>query len=1049
MSDNLSTGFPLSRAQLGIWFADQDETHAGRYQIAEYFDIAGPVDATAFRTAWIRAWEETEALRVTVTDTPGGPRQSVLLAPSPDIRFLDLTIAQDPEPAALGWMRDDLARPLDVTREPVFTVCLLKLSARRFLWYQRAHHLAVDGFGAALFAQRVADLYTQEMGGPRAAPSSFASLADLLAVEETYRASAAFEADRAFWHHQFADRPRPVSLSDRSWQPAAPVLRRNARIPADQADRLRAGLGRSLAPTMVAAVAAQLHLTTGAEDVVVSLPVTARRGDVARRTPGMLSNSVPLRLTVHGGMTFAALTRQAALAIKKALPHQRYRAEDLHRDLGYARGERGVVGPMVNVMTFPYTFLVGGHAAVAHNLSNGPVGDIAVAVCGRQDGAGLSVDTDASSARYGAEELSHHEQVLLGLLRAAADGPQTAIGSVVVSPAPRALRAGTPDTVGQEAQPTTRAGAPRCAAPDQDADGGTESAQEALVQLFRSVLKVAEVASDDAFFDLGGDSITAIQLVSRARENGWVITLKQVFARETPGELARVAVPVSQEDGTAERRAVHDSATGVVPASPILRWLEELGGPVDAYQQSLLIRTPAGLTPDILHTLLTFLVDHHDVLRARLVDEGDGWRLRIGPVGSVAVAGLVERVDVEDRSAEEAGVLAAAHVRQAAERLDPWAGILLQARLFDGGPDRRGMLLLVVHHLAVDGASWYTLLRDLALAWDAHQAGRDMELPPVRTSFKRWSELLRDSAHDPGRLAELPYWRSVLAADGPSFGERPLDPAADTAGSSTRRYVVLDSARSAPLLASVPAVVHGTIPDVLLTALTLALHTWRSERGLPASHDVLVDLEGHGRADGGYEADLSRTVGWFTSMHPVRLNPADATDRIPRDTTDALARVKEQLRAAPGDGLGFGLLRHLNVDTGRELRDLARPQILFNYVGRLPGREDADWTPVSAADVLRDGRDPRTPVDHGLTVDVLVRDGSDGPQLEAGWSAPAGWLRDGDLDRLCTLWGKALDSLAADAAGRQVSRHTPSDLFLTGLGQDEVDDLEAELERWA
>ncbi|PZH19197.1 hypothetical protein C1I97_02890 [Streptomyces sp. NTH33] len=1048
MNDRTSTDFPLSRAQLGIWFADQDEAHGGRYQIAEYFDIAGPVDAAAFRCAWIRAWEETEALRVAVTDTPAGPRQSVLLGPSPDIRFLDLTTAGDPEAAALGRMRDNLTRPLDVTREPVLTVCLFRLSSRRFLWYQRTHHLTVDGFGAALFAERVAALYAQETGGPRAAAPSFGSLADLLADEEAYRASAAFDADRDFWTRKLADRPRPVSLSDRSWQPAAPVLRRTARIPADQADRLRAGLGRSLAPTAVAAVAAQLHLVTGAEDVVVSLPVTARRGDVARRTPGMLSNTVPLRLAVHGGMSFADLTRQAALVIKEALPHQRYRAEDLHRDLGFTRGERGVVGPMVNVMTFPHTFTMGGHTAVAHNLSNGPVGDIAVAVGGRQDGAGLSLDTDASSARYTEGELAHHEQTLLGLFRAAADDPQTAIGSVAVAPAPRAVRAGAPASGGEEAAPAAQAGPEPATAADQAEPGGSEAAQEAMVQLFRSVLGVAEAAPDDAFFDLGGDSITAIQLVSRARESGWAISLKQVFARETPRELAKVAVPAAQEHATAAGPAPHDAVMGPVPASPVLRWLEELGGPVDAYQQSLLIRTPAGLTQETLRTLLTALTDHHDVLRARLVDE-HGWRLHIAPVGSTTVEGLVERVAVEDFSDEETVALAATHVRKAAERLDPWAGALLQACLFDGGPDRRGMLLLVVHHLAVDGASWYTLLRDLALAWEAHGAGRPIELPPVATSVTRWNGLLEDSAHDAGRLAELAHWRSVLTPDAPSLGERPLDPAVDTAATSTRRHLVLDPARSAPLLSSVPAAVHGTIPDVLLTALALAIPAWRAERGLPASHDVLLDLEGHGRADGSHEADLSRTVGWFTSMHPVRLNPADAGGTVPQDATQALARVKEQLRAAPGDGLGFGLLRHLNADTGRELRGLAKPEILFNYLGRLPGREDADWSPVPAADVLRDGRDPRGPAGHGLTIDVLVREDSGGPRLEAGFSAPAGWLRDADLDRLCTLWDEALGALAAAAAGREVSRHTPSDLYLTGLGQDEVDDLEAELERWA
>ncbi|MEU6238714.1 condensation domain-containing protein, partial [Kitasatospora sp. NPDC047058] len=750
MGGSVTPGLPLSRAQLGMWFADQDVAHGGRCQIAEYFDIAGPVDPAVFDAAWTRAWSETEALRVVLTDTPDGPRQSPRTAPAPRVHVLDLSAAADPAAAAGHWMRQDLARPLDVTRDAVCTVGLLRLSARRFLWYQRAHHVAIDGYGAALFARRVADLYTCESAGLPAPAPDFCPLHALLADDEAYRASPAFEADRRYWTQRLADRPAPASLGDGPWQPTAPVLRSTARIPADRADRLRAGLGRSLAPAVVAILAAQLHLATGAEDVVVSLPVTARRGELARRTPGMLSNVVPIRLEVRPGRSFAELTRQAAAVVKEALPHQRYRFEDLHRDLGFRRGAQGVLGPSVNVMTFPYAFDFGGYPAVAHNLSNGPVGDLAVAVTGRQRDRGLGVHLDGSAARYDADALARHQEDFLALVRAAAEDPSVVPAAVRPSVARR--------PAGTEPADPPRDTTP--AAPAAPAGADPDRALDALVAVVRDVLG-ADAGPDDSFFELGGDSITAIQLVARAREKGWAVTLKHVFARETPRGLAEVAEPTEPTGGGDDASAGSD-APGAVAPTPALRRLEELGGAVDAYHQSLPVRTPAGLSPAGLDAVVTAVVRHHDLLRARLVDTG-GWHLETTPADRVDPAGLVRRIELPE-GADDPRAMVAEHLEPTAAGLDPRAGVMLQARWLDT-PGERGLLLLAVHHLAVDGASWHVLLRDLALAWDAWREGRPIELPPVRTPFARWSTALAEAAHAPERVAELPHWRAVLAPE--------------------------------------------------------------------------------------------------------------------------------------------------------------------------------------------------------------------------------------------------------------------------------------------
>ncbi|MEZ3183284.1 hypothetical protein KYY02_32915, partial [Streptomyces pimonensis] len=226
------------------------------------------------------------------------------------------------------------------------------------------------------------------------------------------------------------------------------------------------------------------------------------------------------------------------------------------------------------------------------------------------------------------------------------------------------------------------------------------------------------------------------------------------------------------------------------------------------------------------------------------------------------------------RRVSSAGADVAAEARAAVARLAPESGVTVQVVWFDAGPDAPGRLLVVVHHLAVDGVSWRILLPDLRQAWESAAAGGPVRLDPVGTSFRRWAGLLGERAQDPALLEELPYWTETFANPEPPLGSRPLNPVQDTAGTARRLTVTLPGAYTAPLLSSVPAAFHGGVDDVLLGALALAVRQWRETRGVDAGGGVLVDLEGHGR-DGdraGAEVDLSRTVGWFTRVHPVRLD---------------------------------------------------------------------------------------------------------------------------------------------------------------------------------
>jgi non-ribosomal peptide synthase protein (TIGR01720 family) len=453
-----------------------------------------------------------------------------------------------------------------------------------------------------------------------------------------------------------------------------------------------------------------------------------------------------------------------------------------------------------------------------------------------------------------------------------------------------------------------------------------------------------------------------------------------------------------------------------------MRALLERGGPIAAYHQAALVRTPADLTEPGLLAVLKALADRHDMLRARLVRDPEG-TLRVAPAQGTDVSGWLTRTDVH--GADEAGLRTAIsrHAETARAGLDPDAGAMVRAVWFDAGPGRPGRLLILVHHLVIDGVSWRVLLPDLATAWAAVRDGRTAELAPVELSFARWARLLGTRATDPAAEDELPWWTSTLATGADLPLARPLDPARDTVATTRYLSLTLPADLTGPLLSRVPAAFGATVNDVLLTAFALAVGDWRA-RTLGAQRPggpVLVDLEGHGREEElAGDADLSRTVGWFTSVVPVRLDPGDAD---PADAfaggpalDAALARIRAHLTALPTAGIGHGLLRHLNPGTVPRLAQLGEPQIEFNYMGRFDHPEAADWSYATEDDAADLDADPGMPMSHALTLNALTEDRPEGPELSAHWAYAAELLTEDAVRDLAHTWFRALEAVVRRAA---------------------------------
>ncbi|MFE7048784.1 amino acid adenylation domain-containing protein, partial [Streptomyces californicus] len=549
--------------------------------------------------------------------------------------------------------------------------------------------------------------------------------------------------------------------------------------------------------------------------------------------------------------------------------------------------------------------------------------------------------------------------------------------------------------------------------------GGHESAgspeEELLTALFAEVLGLPEVDPGQGFFDLGGDSIVSIKLVSRARKAGLRITPRDVFEHKT---VARIAAAARVADHTAP--VAQDIATGPLLPTPVMAELRDLGGPVDGYHQSMLLVVPSGLGTERLTAALQAVLDRHDALRLTLDEE---WGLTVPAPG--AVTATARRVDTAGADADALREAIEEHGRAAQAELDPYRGDLVRAVWFDAGAEA-GRLLLLVHHLAVDAVSWQPLLGDLRAAWEGEA------LEPVGTSLRRWSTLLGEEASR--RTGELPFWRSVLETSDPLLGDRPLDPAIDVRAKAGTVTLTLPADVTEALLTSPSAAVRAGARDVLVTGLSLAVAAWRGRRGVDDSA-LLLELEGHGREDIVPGLDLSRTVGWFTSAFPVRVDPGGA------DGVRALKLVKEQLRAVPGNGLGYGLLRHRDPDSTAELAAYGRPQLGFNYLGRYAAPELADWAPAPEAPALGAGFDATAPLGLGIELDAVIVDHTRGAQLVATWTWSKALLAEDDVRELAHGWFASLADLAAVEGGGL----TPSDLPLVDLSQGDIEALEGAL----
>ncbi|MEO9327890.1 amino acid adenylation domain-containing protein [Gordonia aurantiaca] len=1512
---------PLSAAQRGIWFA-QHVAGDLPISVAQYVEINGPLDPDALEEAARSTGREFGSgyLRLVVVD--GEPRQYVDESRGAPAYTVDLRDHDDPVATAHRLMTEDYSRPLDLLDDHLMVSIVYRVGDEHWLWYLRAHHIALDGFGAVTMVRRITERYNAAIRGEEPPPCAASDLADIIEQDASYPGSSRYENDRKYWKEHLDGAPPVVSLAGRPGKPTLHPILVSTPLP-DETARLLDDASRDggVTPVIVAAFAAYLARMTGSGEVLLSLPVSGRHSAVLRRSGGMVANVVPLRVPV-AGRTLDEVVTATKGELLSALRRQRYRQEDIFRDMGISRDEASSFGPAVNLMLVDSEVVFGDVAGRLHVLTSGPTSDLFVNIYPGAGPDSTHIDFQGNPNIYTREELAGHHERFLRFLHAflsaspddqvgtlqllteseraellpvrgargvaprmlpdiltdtarrhpdrtavvaedhrwtyadldaistslahrlieAGCGPDTSVaillrrsgwtvaaawavaksGAAIVQVDPDYPRkriehivadsgadvavttgdladrlpestsrviledfdhagAGPADPVGDEdrirplrpdnvaymtytsgstgvpkgvqvthnglanliadriavygldaesrvsyalspsfdasmeqfltcfasgaalvvvppqviggdrltqlladegvthltltpsmlatvdPEPLTRlrvvvVGGDRTApnvverwtrrarmineygpteatitaaggliAPDEDLTVGrpirgasmmildpalqpvpvgtagelylagpglargysnlfaqtaarfvadphgapgermyrtgdlarwvvrngelslellgrtdfqlkirgyriepgeidaalvehddveasitvpvrnnagatvlasyvvpsagrridvselnryaretlpphmvpavitpleslplnpfgkvdrkalpapvfastragrppSTPAEYKIAQLFSEVLGVKSVGAEDSFFVLGGDSISSIELVSRAKAAGLAFTTQDVFECKTVAALATRASAVTDD------AALHElpgGAVGSFPLAPIMHEMLERGH-FDRFGQAALIELPDDVDRDRLIRALQAVIDRHDILRAVLHEEqpGEGY-VEVRDRGTVDAADSLVEVVLERRDADEVDQ----HLQSAADDLDPRAGVLTRfVWMTSRHRDRPDLLWLVVHHLGVDGVSWRILLADLAVAWQQVASGMTPQLSRPTTSVRRWVHGLVERAS--GRTAaELDHWRRTLAPGERPLGPRPLDPRRDVVSTAGRIRLRIPTEVTEAVVTTAPGRFHGGPNDSLLAALALALARWRARRGShPAAE--LIALEGHGREQAAVPgADLTSTVGWFTSRYPVRLDLAglDLDDAFSGGASAgaAIRAVKETLRAIPDNGIGYGMVRHLDPAGRSALGHRPEPQIGFNYLGRAGTREHAGpWAPSREFDALAGTADPMMALPAVLDINAIADPGPAGLELDATWEFASKILDRADVEELARLWIDALGAIARHVRDEHSGGFTPSDFPLVEVTQDEID----------
>lgn len=554
-----------------------------------------------------------------------------------------------------------------------------------------------------------------------------------------------------------------------------------------------------------------------------------------------------------------------------------------------------------------------------------------------------------------------------------------------------------------------------------------------LAEIWQGVLGIEQVGVDDNFFELGGDSILSLQVVSRARQQGVVISPKLIFENPTIAELAAAADQAAGASGLEGLvQAEQGPVVGEAPLTPVQRWFFDLSIPnPNHWNQSVLISLPVKIEPRQLEAAVLALMEQHDALRGRFITGEDGERRMVYDPPQETAPLLWQ--DLSTCSSAEIEQQLAAGLDSAQASLDLENGPVFRAAAFWLGESRGSRLLLAAHHLVIDAVSWRIILEDLYALFQQIGSGLPAALPEKTTSFKAWAESQPEMAQHPAVLEQLPFWLEQAALptaqiplDDPNGTNREMDAEAVS--------LTLSIEETQRMLQEAANTYHCDIPTLLATALVQALKDWTGE---PRWR---IEMEGHGRDAVSGNMDLSRTVGWFTSLYPLALDISGCSS-----PAEALRSVKDTLARQPEQTLGYGLLKTYHPDPAvrRSLQAAGRPEITLNYLGRLdsPAGDLDESTAIGGLSMAAEPRGSERCPQGQRTCIWEVTGSLAGGQLYLEWGYSRALHRRETVERVVEQFAGCLRALINGEAAAVQKTITAADVEDFGWGQDDLDEI--------
>ena len=1039
----------LSYAQQRLWFLYRMEGASATYNIPLALRLQGELNEAALEAALNDVVQRHEALRTVFPEEEGVPYQKVLNGEEARVQ---LRLEKVDEGDLSGRLAEAAGVEMELERELPLRAWLFEITEQEHVLLLVLHHIAGDGWSLAPLARDVGEAYGARREGrePQLTPLSIQYgdytewQREVLGEEED--SASPMNQQLEHWKKALEGMPEEIELPvDRARPQAMSYRGGTVELKLDAElhrglKRLAGETGASLFMVLQAGLAALLKKLGVGEDIGIGTVVAGRSERELEELVGFFVNTLVLRTDVSRDPSFVEVIERVRKFDLEAYGKEELPFERLVEALQPVRSQAR--HPLVQVMLvlqnapaarLELQDLTFEQCAVATQHSQFDLA-LTISECFDAEGnpAGLSCVWEYSSDLFDRETVSRFSSGFDHILKQAAANPKTHVDELKV--------AGESDYLSAKQQLDRAAAQQRASAvnPPRVQSRSRVTAtkrlprtprEQLLCRLFAELLSLEQVGANENFFFLGGDSILSIQLVSRARKAGLLLTPRDVFQHQTPEQLALAA----KTQAPAPQLTPSIDEIGEILPTPVMRALFEQGGTFKTFHQSVRLQVPEALEQRKLTALLQSLIDTHACLRLRLESNR---QLRIGARGSVRAE---DCLTIAPAASTPQQISAAAN--QAKESLDPQAGKMLRAVWFV----QQRRLLLMIHHLAVDGVSWRILLSDLSAGWAMLSAGKPAVLEPVSTAFGSWTQHLMQRAQQESILTEIEHWERTAAGADLIPGAQ-LNQDQDCIVNSGALRLTLPVLLTEALLSAVPAAFYAQINDVLLTALALAVLRWRRDHASVAESSIVIDLEGHGREQMDSGMDLSRTVGWFTTVFPVRLDlqQIDLDEAFAGQfaTGRALKMIKEQLRAIPANGLDYGLLRYWSPRISKRISALPHPQIAFNYLGRFSAQDGTEWQPVGDDAGFSGGADSAMPLSYLLEIDAIVSDASDGPRLTANFAWAENHLNESDIAALADYWKKALEAIVDHTSKRLATGHSPSDFPLANLSLEQVVQIE-------